>query len=117
MPILRDQVSFIIRYFTFVASHTACISTFMWVSLMTLDFRIQWKPSVTLVSGTSQHACPPWILVFMSCSVVLATIQDKVNNPSPDDPFEPEIAAVRISGVINTFICLLHGIRVLATQR
>ena len=25
---------------------------------------------------------------------VLSTIQDKVNNPSPDDPFEPEIAAV-----------------------
>ena len=27
---------------------------------------------------------------------VLAVIQEKVNNPSPDDPFEPEIAAVRI---------------------
>ena len=25
---------------------------------------------------------------------VLAIIQEKVNNPSPDDPFEPEIAAV-----------------------
>lgn len=25
---------------------------------------------------------------------VLITIQDKVNNPSPDDPFEPEIGAV-----------------------
>ena len=25
---------------------------------------------------------------------VLSTIQDKLNNPSPDDPFEPEIAAV-----------------------
>ncbi|KAF7796743.1 hypothetical protein EIP86_007926 [Pleurotus ostreatoroseus] len=25
---------------------------------------------------------------------VLATIQDKLNNPSPDDPFEPEIAAI-----------------------
>jgi ubiquitin-protein ligase len=24
---------------------------------------------------------------------VLITIQDKVNNPSPDDPFEPDIAA------------------------
>jgi len=23
---------------------------------------------------------------------VLGTIQDKVNNPSPDDPFDPEIA-------------------------
>ncbi|OSX64761.1 hypothetical protein POSPLADRAFT_1178315 [Postia placenta MAD-698-R-SB12] len=36
--------------------------------------RDQWKPSVTLSS-------------------VLAIIQEKVNNPSPDDPFEPEIAA------------------------
>jgi ubiquitin-protein ligase len=25
---------------------------------------------------------------------VLGTIQDKVNNPSSDDPFEPEIAAL-----------------------
>ncbi|EMD34458.1 hypothetical protein CERSUDRAFT_117314 [Gelatoporia subvermispora B] len=37
--------------------------------------RDQWKPSVTLSS-------------------VLAIIQEKVNNPSPDDPFEPEIAAL-----------------------
>ena len=29
---------------------------------------------------------------------MLSTILDKVNNPSPDDPFEPEIAAV--SGVL-----------------
>ncbi|KAI0637389.1 ubiquitin-conjugating enzyme [Trametes polyzona] len=37
--------------------------------------RDQWKPTVTLSS-------------------VLSTIQDKLNNPSPDDPFEPDIAAV-----------------------
>jgi len=37
--------------------------------------RDQWKPAVTLSS-------------------VLAIIQEKVNNPSPDDPFEPEIAAL-----------------------
>ncbi|KAG1877806.1 ubiquitin-conjugating enzyme [Suillus subalutaceus] len=37
--------------------------------------RDEWKPSVTL-------------------STVLAVIQEKVNNPSPDDPFEPEIAAL-----------------------
>ncbi|KAF8610307.1 ubiquitin-conjugating enzyme [Ceratobasidium sp. AG-I] len=29
----------------------------------------------------------------MSMSTILATISDKVNNPSPDDPYEPEIAA------------------------
>jgi ubiquitin-conjugating enzyme E2 D/E len=27
---------------------------------------------------------------------VLAIVQEKVNNPSPDDPFEPDIAAVRL---------------------
>jgi len=27
-------------------------------------------------------------------SPVLITIQDKVNNPSPDDPFEPDIAVL-----------------------
>ncbi|PCH38461.1 UBC-like protein [Wolfiporia cocos MD-104 SS10] len=37
--------------------------------------RDQWRPSVTLSS-------------------VLAIIQEKVNNPSPDDPFEPDIAAL-----------------------
>ncbi|KAI0071816.1 ubiquitin-conjugating enzyme [Panus rudis PR-1116 ss-1] len=36
--------------------------------------RDQWKPTVTLSS-------------------VLAVIQEKLNNPSPDDPFEPDIAA------------------------
>jgi ubiquitin-protein ligase len=35
----------------------------------------QWKPSITLAT-------------------VLSVIQEKVNNPSADDPFEPEIAAV-----------------------
>ncbi|KAH7922825.1 ubiquitin-conjugating enzyme [Leucogyrophana mollusca] len=37
--------------------------------------RDEWKPSVTL-------------------STVLAVIQEKVNSPSPDDPFEPDIAAL-----------------------
>ncbi|KXN82569.1 Ubiquitin-conjugating enzyme E2 D4 [Leucoagaricus sp. SymC.cos] len=37
--------------------------------------RDEWKPTVTLSS-------------------VLQTIKEKVNNPSADDPFEPDIAAV-----------------------
>lgn len=37
--------------------------------------RDDWKPSVQL-------------------STVLNIIQEKVNNPSPDDPFEPEIASI-----------------------
>ncbi|KAF9264743.1 ubiquitin-conjugating enzyme [Marasmius fiardii PR-910] len=37
--------------------------------------RDEWKPSVSL-------------------STVLTIIQEKVNNPSPEDPFEPEIAAL-----------------------
>jgi hypothetical protein len=40
-------------------------------------------------------------------SPVLAIIQEKVNNPSPDDPFEPEIAAVRGFGLL-----LLPGLSV-----
>jgi hypothetical protein len=28
--------------------------------------------------------------------LVLSIIQEKVNNPSPDDPFEPDIAAVSV---------------------
>ncbi|KAM6500877.1 Ubiquitin-conjugating enzyme/RWD-like protein [Amanita muscaria] len=37
--------------------------------------RDEWKPTVNLSS-------------------VLTIIQEKVNNPSPDDPFEPDIAAI-----------------------
>ncbi|KAJ3554464.1 hypothetical protein NM688_g3097 [Phlebia brevispora] len=39
------------------------------------------------------HICVPW-KPSVSLSSVLATIQDKLNNPSPDDPFEPDIAAL-----------------------
>lgn len=38
---------------------------------------------------------PLGILTWVYVISVLAIIQEKVNNPSPDDPFEPEIAAVR----------------------
>ena len=31
---------------------------------------------------------------------VLSTIQDKLNNPSPDDPFEPDIAAVSAAQIL-----------------
>ncbi|KIJ30302.1 hypothetical protein M422DRAFT_228557 [Sphaerobolus stellatus SS14] len=37
--------------------------------------RDQWKPTVTIPA-------------------ILRTIQDKLNNPSPEDPFDPEIAAL-----------------------
>ncbi|CAK5277759.1 unnamed protein product, partial [Mycena citricolor] len=37
--------------------------------------RDEWKPSITL-------------------STVLSIIQEKVNNPRPEDPFEPDIAAL-----------------------
>ena len=39
---------------------------------------------------------------------VLATIVDKVNNPSPDDPFEPDIAAV--STHARCSVCWLNGL-------
>jgi hypothetical protein len=34
--------------------------------------------------------------VLMAVVIVLSVIQEKVNNPSADDPFEPEIAAVSV---------------------
>ncbi|KAF5391276.1 hypothetical protein D9757_001960 [Collybiopsis confluens] len=43
--------------------------------LMLVTIFQQWKPSVTLAT-------------------VLSIIQDKLNNPSHDDPFEPDIAAL-----------------------
>ncbi|TFK55218.1 UBC-like protein [Heliocybe sulcata] len=36
--------------------------------------RDEWKPAITM-------------------STVLSVVQEKLNNPSPDDPFEPDIAA------------------------
>jgi len=33
---------------------------------------------------------------MLMCVVVLSVVQEKVNNPSADDPFEPEIAAVSV---------------------
>lgn len=47
-------------------------------------FDLQWKPSVTL-------------------STVLAVIQEKLNNPSADDPFEPEIGAVSLPSDLTTY--------------
>lgn len=35
---------------------------------------------------------------------MLLAIQEKLNNPSPDDPFEPEIAQVKQSGFVYHFI-------------
>ncbi|KAG9122510.1 hypothetical protein FRC07_001069 [Ceratobasidium sp. 392] len=43
------------------------------------------------------HICLPMLRdewkPAVSMSTVLTTISEKVNNPSPDDPYEPEIAA------------------------
>jgi hypothetical protein len=35
-------------------------------------------------------------MTYVYASKVLSIIQEKVNNPSPDDPFEPDIAAVLV---------------------
>ncbi|KAH9038984.1 hypothetical protein EDB85DRAFT_2141550 [Lactarius pseudohatsudake] len=54
--------------------------------------RDQWKPSITLATGwvTIYHGHAMMLTVLFQ---VLSVIQEKVNNPSADDPFEPEIAA------------------------
>lgn len=44
-----------------------------------------------LYPHTSERAESPADVPPLS---VLITIQDKVNNPSPDDPFEPDIAVL-----------------------
>ncbi|KAG6831191.1 hypothetical protein H0H92_012331 [Tricholoma furcatifolium] len=48
------------------------------------DEPCQWKPTVTISSGR----------LFIAFFCLLAIIQEKLNNPSADDPFEPDIAAV-----------------------
>jgi hypothetical protein len=57
---------------------------------------VQWKPSITLSTGEKYgtvHVHCGCLCVWL---VVLSVIQEKVNNPSADDPFEPEIAAVSV---------------------
>ena len=70
----------------------------MYHILPTLPFQIrsppnQWKPSVTLSSGEQMVSDLSYDM-RLPASQVLSIIQEKVNNPSPDDPFEPDIAAV-----------------------
>jgi ubiquitin-protein ligase len=54
---------------------------------------VQWKPSITLSSG-EEYGTVRCTDAYVCIPVVLSVIQEKVNNPSADDPFEPEIAAV-----------------------
>ena len=77
VPVLRDEVCF-----------SFCVYT--------TPFQIrsppnQWKPSVNLSSGEKTDLSYD---MRLPASKVLSIIQEKVNNPSPDDPFEPDIAAV-----------------------
>lgn len=78
VPILRDQVG-----------HLAHVNA-------QLDRRelLQWKPSITLATGENLRSRAPYAGYSCVSSIVLSVIQEKVNNPSADDPFEPEIAAV-----------------------
>lgn len=47
---------------------------------------------MTLVYAHTSEGADPSVVVRRL--TVLITIQDKVNNPSPDDPFEPDIAVL-----------------------
>lgn len=47
---------------------------------------------MTLVYPHTSEGADPSVVVQRL--TVLITIQDKVNNPSPDDPFEPDIAVL-----------------------
>ncbi|KAJ8468277.1 hypothetical protein ONZ51_g9745 [Trametes cubensis] len=55
--------------------------------------RDQWKPTITLSSGP-YASLRAQAYIDIGDETVLSTIQDKLNNPSPDDPFEPDIAAL-----------------------
>jgi serine/arginine repetitive matrix protein 2 len=76
VPVLRDEVSVVVRFILDIFFHTrhkvetVCVVVDGWVFVY--------------------YILKPFDLIW----TVLAIIQEKVNNPSPDDPFEPEIAAV-----------------------
>ncbi|KAH0827013.1 ubiquitin-conjugating enzyme [Lanmaoa asiatica] len=56
--------------------------------------RDEWKPSITLSTG--RFVPPPLFPVTnktFHCQY-FAIIQEKLNNPSPDDPYDPDIAAL-----------------------
>ncbi len=69
-----------------------CVTTLHDGASTWLDRRPQWKPSITLATGEEYRTCA--LGACVTVAVVLSVIQEKVNNPSADDPFEPEIAAV-----------------------
>jgi hypothetical protein len=52
-----------------------------------------------------------------SCGIVLAVIQEKVNNPSPDDPFEPDIAAVRVMCTFSACLILISAFQQLKNDK
>ena len=54
---------------------------------------LEWKPSITLATGERLDAAR-FVEHCLILVTVLSVILEKVNNPSADDPFEPEIAAV-----------------------
>lgn len=53
--------------------------------------------TVEAVNHTSNWRVPTHHITFAShITAVLSVIQEKVNNPRPEDPYEPDIAAVRL---------------------
>jgi ubiquitin-conjugating enzyme E2 D/E len=74
VPILRDQVHY---FLLLVRAHG-------WIGVFSGS-----RPS--LLPQVRNTGLPHRMLTI---AAVLSVIQEKVNNPSADDPFEPEIAAV-----------------------
>lgn len=61
--------------------------------------RDDWKPATSMGTGTAYRGAPPSRASpdVNSIKIVLSTIQNKLENPSPDDPFDADVAAVRIA--------------------
>lgn len=93
VPILRDQVR------SFVCTTLYLAMPFMfWYAVCCecsgnlLSHFPPVRPPALRIYATQTFQTNPRHFIFFC--VVLNVIQEKVNNPSPDDPFEPDIAAV-----------------------
>lgn len=103
VPILRDEVSprISLDLNHAIASWKGIADELLLPPVMRTDrLSHQWKPSITLSTGK-----PNLISAFLPCSrsqtryfTVLAIVQEKLNNPSADDPYDADIAAVSSCG-------------------
>ena len=95
VPVLRDQVCGASALPTSTAAQIGAFVAYTITSAVEANrvFVVRYVPAILRTPSPEMSQHIPLIDSICGCTV-LNTIIDKLNNPSPDDPFEPSIAAV-----------------------